>query len=183
MLLRLFIAAFLPEEAKDALFRYVRSFRSFPRNVRWEPKERFHVTLRFLGDVDESRLADISTDIGSMICGSGCVETGFGDLRLFPGSRNPRVLALGLVKSEEFQFLFDRVQRAVLQNGFEMEKRKFVPHVTIGRIRGNFEGIGKIPRPDETEFSIARVGLVRSQLGPRGSRYTSIKTWDLQSGI
>ena len=183
MLLRLFIAAFLPEETKDALFHYVEPLRGFLEGVRWEPREKFHVTLRFLGDVDESRLAGISTDIGSMVCGSGHVESGFGDLRLFPGSRNPRVLALGLMRSERFQTLFDKVQQAVLQNGFEMEKRKFIPHVTIGRIKGSFKGIEKIPRPGGTEFSITEIGLVRSELGPRGSRYTIVKTWNLQSGI
>lgn len=183
LLLRLFIAAFLPEETKDALFRHVQSLRSSLRGVRWEPREKLHVTLRFLGDVDESCLENISADVGSAVCGSGSVECGFNDFCLFPGSRNPRVLALGLVKSEQFQSLFDKVQIAVLQNGFEMEKREFIPHVTLGRIRGDFEGIGEIPRPDGTEFSIKGIGIVKSELGPRGSRYTSLRTWNLQDGI
>lgn len=181
--MRLFIAAFLPEETKDALFRYANSFRDLVQGVRWEPKEKFHVTLKFLGDVEESRLVGISADIGSAVSGSGHVESGFDSLCLFPGPRNPRVLALGLVRSERFQALFDGVQQAVLQNGFEREKRKFIPHVTIGRIRGGFKGIRKIPPPDATEFSITRIGLVRSELGPHGSRYTGLKTWDLQDGI
>ncbi len=181
--MRLFIAAFLPEETKDALFRYVNSFRDIVRGVRWETREKFHVTLRFLGDVEESRLVGISTDIDSAVSGSGCVESGFDGLRLFPGPRNPRVLALCLVRSERFQYLFDGVQQAVLQNGFEREKREFTPHVTIGRIKGGFEGITKIPPVDATGFSIARIGLVRSELGSRGSRYTGLRTWDLQGGI
>ena len=181
--MRLFIAAFLPEETKDALFRHVKSLRSFLRGVKWEPREKLHVTLRFLGDVDEARLENISADVGSALCGSGSVECGFDDFCLFPGSRNPRVLALRLVKSERFQSLFDKVQVAVLQNGFEMEKREFIPHVTLGRIRGDFEGIREIPGPDATEFSIARIGIVQSELGPRGSRYTSLRTWDLRDGI
>lgn len=181
--MRLFVAAFLPEETKDALSRYVNSFRNLVQGVRWEPREKFHVTLRFLGDVEESRLEGISTDIGSVVSGSGRVESGFDGLRLFPGPRNPRVLALCLVRSERFQALFDGMQQAVLQNGFEGEKRKFIPHVTIGRIKGDFEGIRKIPPVDPTEFSITRIGLVRSELGPHGSRYTDLKTWDLQGGI
>ena len=181
--MRLFVAAFLPEETKDALFRYVRSLGGSLRGVRWEPREKLHVTLRFLGDVDESRLEDISADVGSAVCGSGSVESGFDDFRLFPGPRNPRVLALGLVKSEQFQSLFDKVQSAVLRNGFEAERRKFVPHVTLGRIRGDFEGIRKIPRPHRTEFSITRIGIVQSELEPRGSRYTGLRAWNLQGGI
>lgn len=183
LLLRLFVAAFLPEETKDVLSHYVQSLRGLLRGVRWEPREKFHITLRFLGDVDESCLENISADIGSAVCGSGSIESGFDNFCLFPGSRNPRVLALGLVKTEQFQSLSDKVQSAVLRNGFKMEKRKFIPHVTLGRIRGDFEGIRKIPRPDRTEFSITRVGLVQSELGPRGSRYTSLRTWNLQDGI
>ncbi len=181
--MRLFIAAFLPEETKDAVFRYVRSLGGFVRGVRWEPREKLHVTLRFLGDVDESRLEDISADVGSAVCGSGSVLSGFDDFRLFPGPGDPRVLALGLTKSGQFQSLFDKVQGAVLQNGFETEKRKFVPHVTLGRIRGDFEGTGKIPRPDRTEFRITKIGIVRSELGPRGSRYTGLREWNLRGGI
>ena len=181
--MRLFIAAFLPEETGDALFRHVRSLGSLLRGVRWEPREKLHVTLRFLGDVDESRLEAISADVGSAVRGSGSILSGFDDFRLFPGPGNPRVLALGLVKSGRFQSLFDKVQSAVLRNGFEMEKRKFIPHVTLGRIRGDFEGIRKIPRPDRTEFSITRIGIVQSELGPRGSRYTGLGAWNLQSGI
>lgn len=183
LLLRLFIAAFLPEETKDVLFRYVQSLRSFLRGVRWEPREKLHVTLKFLGDVDESCLENISADVGSAVHGSGSIESGFEDFCLFPGSRNPRVLALGLVKSEQFQSLFDKVQSAVLRNGFEMEKRKFIPHVTLGRIRGDFGGTRKVPRPDRTAFSITRVGLVQSELGPRGSRHTTLRNWNLHSGI
>lgn len=181
--MRLFIAAFLPEETKEALSRYVGSFRDLVRGVRWESRDKFHVTLRFLGDVEESRLAGISADIGSAVCGSRQVESGFSDLCLFPGSKNPRVLALGLLKSEQFQVLFDRVQSAVLQNGFKMEERKFLPHVTLGRIRGSFEGLRRIPRPGETEFSITKIGLMQSELGPRGSRYTGLETWDLHGEI
>ncbi len=183
LLLRLFVAALLPEETKNVLFRYVQSLGSFVRGVRWEPREKLHVTLRFLGDVDESRLEDILADVGSAVRGSGSVESGFDDFCLFPGSRNPRVLALGLVKNEQFQSLFDKVQNAVPQKGFEVEKRRFIPHVTLGRIRGDFEGIRKIPRPDETRFSITGIGIVQSELGPRGSRYTSLRTWNLQGGI
>lgn len=181
--MRLFVAAFLPEETKDALFRYVNSLRGFALEVRWEPREKFHVTLRFLGDVEEPRLGGISADIGSAVSDLGHVESGFQGLRLFPGPRKPRVLALELVRSERFQVLFDRVQQAVLQNGFEMEKRKFIPHVTIARIRGDFEGIRKVPPPDATGFSVTKIGLVRSHIGPRGSRYTGLETWNLQGGI
>ena len=181
--MRLFIAAFLPEETKDALFRYAQSLGGFLRGVRWEPREKLHVTLRFLGDVDESCLEGLSADVGSAVCGSGSVESGFDDFCLFPGARNPRVLALGLVKNERFQSLFDKVQGAVLRNGFEMERRKFIPHVTLGRIRGDFGGIGEIPRPDGTEFFITRIGVVQSELGPRGSRYTGLGTWNLRDGI
>ncbi len=183
LLLRIFIAAFLPEETGDVLVRYLRSLRGFLQGVRWERRERLHVTLRFLGDVDESCLEDILASVGTAVCGSGCVDSGFDDLCLFPSSTRPRVLALGLVKTERFQLLFDKVQSAVLQSGFDVEKRKFIPHVTLGRIRGGFSGISRIPRPDPTEFLITRIGIVQSELGHRGSRYTALSTWNLDSGI
>jgi len=181
--LRSFIAAFLPEEIKDALFCYVRSFRGSVQGIKWERREKFHVTIRFLGDVQESRLEDISKDIDSMVHGLGHIETKLGGLCVFPSSKNPRVLALGLATNERFQSLFYKVQNAVIKNGFDMEKRKFIPHVTIGRVRGNFGGVTKIPKLDGIEFSITSIGIVKSELGPQGSSYTTLRTWDIKDSI
>ena len=181
--MRLFVAAVVPEETKDAIFHCVSPLRGFFPNIRWEQKEKFHVTLRFLGDVEKSRIEVLSSCIGSVAYDCDCVESALEGFCLFPAPRNPRVLAMGLVSSAAFQFLFDKVQDAVVQKGFEMEKRKFTPHVTIGRIRGNFKGSFKLPAVDPMKVSIAKISLVRSELGPRGSRYEALGEWDLRGGI
>ena len=104
--MRLFVAAFLPEEAQRDLCAYARSLEGTLVGVRWEPREKLHVTVRFLGEVAESDVSGLSKDIGRSVCGSGEVESEFSRLRLFPGPKNPRVVAVGLSCGSGFPLPF-----------------------------------------------------------------------------
>lgn len=181
--MRLFVAAFVPDEAKDAVCSYVRSLGRLVGGVKWESREKLHVTLRFLGEVPESAVGDISTDIGERVCASDVLKTGFRDILLLPVPKNPRVVAVRLSDGARFRALFNGVEETLWRNGFGKMQRKFVPHITIGRGRGNLGGMDRIPGPGKKEFYISRVGLVRSELHSGGSRYTNIKTWDIQDDI
>ena len=177
--LRLFVAGLLPDEAKDIVCGYVKSLDGSLFGIRWEPREKLHVTLKFLGDVDQRLLQNLMEDIGASLRGLGRIKSGFVAPCFFPDTGKPRVLALRLLKNARFQSLFKKVQAASLQNGFKPERRTFVPHVTLGRMRGNFKKIGKIPEPREFEFSIRTIALVRSEFISGGSVYTNLKTWEL----
>ena len=181
--MRLFVAAFLPGEARDALRSYAQSLSGEVAGVRWEPPEKFHVTLRFLGEVAEADVGSLSRDVGERVSGSGGVESGFSGLRVFPGRKSPRVLAVSLSRGPRFSRLFEAVEAAVLKNGFGGTKGKFVPHVTIGRVRGSFGGARGVSGPGGERFVIRSVGLVGSELRPGGSRYSLLETWDLAGGI
>ncbi len=177
--LRLFIAAFLPTETKQEIIRYAQSLQNLVTSMRWEPLEKLHITLRFLGEVDHSQVEGISQQVGSALCGSGIIDTGIGGYQLFPTRKNPRVFALTFSATQRFGFVFAETQCALAKNGFSPEKRKFVPHVTIGRIKGSFTKAWKIPSPPSIEFCIDEVGLVQSHLNPRGSSYTVLRKWKL----
>ncbi len=181
--MRLFVAAFLPKGARDALASYARSLSGEVAGVRWEPPEKFHVTLRFLGEVGEADVGGLSRDVGERVSGSGGVESGFSGLRVFPGPRSPRVLAVSLSPSPRFRRLFDAVDAAVSKNGFGGTKGKFVPHVTVGRVGGVFGGARGVSGPEAERFVIRSVGLVESELRPGGSRYSRVETWNLADGI
>lgn len=180
--MRLFVAAFLPEEAQRDLCAYARSLEGTLAGVRWEPREKLHVTVRFLGEVAESDVSGLSKDIGDRVRGSGEVESEFSRLRLFPGPKNPRVVAVGLSCGSGFRSLFERVEDALAGKGFG-RKGKFVPHVTVGRIGGRFGGARGVSGPGRKKFLIGSVGLVASELRPGGSRYSRLITWDLRGAI
>ena len=181
--MRLFIAAFLPKEAENALLSYARSLSGEVEGVRWEPREKLHVTLGFLGEVAEPDIGGLSRDVGESVSGSGGVESEFSGLRVFPAQRSPRVLAVVLSCGPRFRRLFEAVEAAVVKNGFGGTKGKFVPHVTIGRVKGAFGGAGGVSGPEGKKFVIRTVGLVGSELRPGGSRYSRLETWDLADSI
>lgn len=181
--MRLFVAAFLPEEAQRDLCAYARSLEGTLAGVRWEPREKLHATVRFLGEVAESDVSGLSKDIGECVRGSGEVESEFSRLRLFPGPKKPRVVAVGLSCGPGFRSLFEGVEDALAGNGFGRTKGKFVPHVTVGRVGGSFGGAKGVSGPGRKKFLIRSVGLVASELRPGGSRYSRLITWDLRSAI
>lgn len=181
--MRLFVVAFLPEEAQRDICAYARSLEGTLAGVRWEPREKLHVTVRFLGEVAESDVSGLSKDIGKSVCGSGEVESEFSRLRLFPGPKNPRVVAVGLSCGSGFRSLFERVEDALAGKGFGRTKGKFVPHVTVGRVGGRFGGARGVSGPGRKKFLIRSVGLVASELRPGGSLYSRLITWDLRSAI
>lgn len=142
------------------------------------------MTLKFFGQAGESSVAELSKEMAELSASLPPVATGFRGLCLFPNPKNPRVLAVGLSPGDGLRFLFDGVCEASARSGFGRRGgRKFVPHVTIGRARAGFEGIADIGGPDELEFFIRRVGLVRSELGPGGSRYFEEGSWALRGTI
>jgi RNA 2',3'-cyclic 3'-phosphodiesterase len=174
---RLFVAAELPEEVVDAL-------------VRWRPRgdalraiapESLHVTLAFLGWRDE---ADIDI-LGGLLDGLARPVGGLsvGGARWLP-LRRPRVLAVELDDADGAlaglqRDVADRVGEAV---GWEPEKRPFLAHVTVARVRGRARVDDPGDPPALGPFAAPALTLFRSHLGPAGSRYEALARARLGSG-
>ncbi len=127
---RLFVAVDLPEPVKNS----ISSIRSGLPDARWVDVRQLHLTLRFIGEVDDvtfdsikNSLAEIfETRFSLTLRGVGC----------FPPKRPPRVIWVGIDDNETLIRLADKVEQVlVLQSGIEPEHRKFSPHITIARFR------------------------------------------------
>ncbi|MDD5285386.1 MAG: RNA 2',3'-cyclic phosphodiesterase [Desulfuromonadaceae bacterium] len=127
--MRLFIAIELPEETKRMLLELKRDIHS----VRWLAPEQLHLTLLFLGEVEEGKLEQLCMALSEIrvepftleIAKSGC----------FPGSRAPKVLWVGLESQPALNLLALNVTDAVSSTGIELEKRRFTPHITLARVK------------------------------------------------
>ena len=145
-----------------------------PLKVWWTPQSNLHLTLRFLGEVDEAKVQGLSRSLGSVVTpevSSGVPLTGF---KCLPSPRSPRVLALTLEPVPSLLHLFEAVERWAVSHGFDPEKRKPLPHLTIARFPNKttlppdlFSGV---PLP-KTAFEAGKVQLMESQLTPRGAVY------------
>ena len=126
-MLRLFIGLELPDAARDRLAMLQNGI----PDVRWLDPATFHVTLRFIGEVDEGVAADIDTALGRTDVPAPPIA--IGGVGHFGTDRRPNVLWAGVQRNEALQFLHDKVDRAVVGAGLAPEARRYHPHVSLAR--------------------------------------------------
>jgi 2'-5' RNA ligase len=171
MFKRLFIALELPAAIRAELARIDPHI----RGVRWVAAGQMHLTVSFLGDVDDPHFERLREELaGVEVPAFFLPVTGIG---IFGGER-PRTVWAGVGKGHPHLFLLHRrIQDAVLRAGLEPDLKPFHPHITLGRMRGVSRATLKpfLRRHAETEFGLWKVTgfvLFSSVLAPEGSSHT-----------
>ena len=125
---RLFTGLEIPAEIGQTLS----NLRGGLPGARWVDPENYHVTLRFIGDIDD-RLAH---EIASLLDGvrRRSFEVRFGNLMSF-GGRKPRAVVVAVEPIQPLLELQSELERLMQRLGLEPEGRKFIPHVTLARLR------------------------------------------------
>ena len=128
-MIRLFVGLDLPEFVRDSLFEMTVGI----PGVRWVPEENYHLTLRFVGEVDRHTAEDVHYALSN-------VHVPAFDIRLngigtFEDRRRTKALWVGVERSPELIRLQETVERAVIRAGLSREPRRFFPHVTLARCR------------------------------------------------
>jgi 2'-5' RNA ligase len=175
----MFIAALLPEEIRKQLKNYIGSLKNSIEGVKWEKSEKLHVTLKFLGDVDESKVDEISNMLGKLVHSYSPFKLHLSDFGGFPDLKYPRVLYVGLSGNSELSKFYSELDQYLSKIGFEKENRKFIPHVTLARVKKKVHIKETLPLTQST-FDITHIGLIKSELRPEGSVYTPVKIVELK---
>jgi 2'-5' RNA ligase len=172
---RLFAAADLPEGVREALADWGAAAAGASAALRPVPAERLHLTLVFLG----SRAAEEAERIGELVtgCADGAVPAALGDV-LWLSPRRPHVLTVGLRDpTGRIGELQGRVQDALVAGaGHEAERRRYLPHVTVARVRRGTRlspGDLALPEVPRAAFALEALTLYRSNLGP-SPRYEAL---------
>ncbi len=125
---RLFVALELPEPTRDAILE----LGSGVPGAYWCEEDQLHLTLRFLGDADGPRREALVRSLERLrLERFPLVLKGIG---FFPLRGTPESLWLGVERSESLDALQSRVDSAATRAGFEKDRRKWSPHVTIARL-------------------------------------------------
>lgn len=130
---RIFVALNVPDEAKNKLFNIV--YQLHPdKNLNWEKKEKIHLTLKFVGDIDDELLPEIKNDLKFLqeYETQKLQITGFGFFFRF---KEPKILWAGLKFSNELKLIAKRLDDYFTKFGIEKENREFKPHLTLMRIK------------------------------------------------
>lgn len=178
--MRLFIAVNLPVEIKRSLGSFIQVLRRFPLDARWVTEANLHLTLQFLGNVYEEQVPAIVQGLNRAAAGVAPFKLVISGTGVFPSVERPRVLWVGV--SGETIILTDlhrRVQEEMGLLGFEAERRRFSPHLTLARIRSprGFrtlldkaeEYAGKTKKFGNTR--IVSMELMLSELSSKGAKY------------
>jgi 2'-5' RNA ligase len=186
--IRTFIGIALPAEVRHVIARYIDSLRSkFPGiRVGWEKEEKLHITIKFLGNKDESQLIDLKQALEDVAAQHGEFSVLISGTGVFPSLRRPGVLWLGVSEGRESVVsLAESVESACEAVGILHDKRPFSPHLTIGRIREPQKAcqlaaahIGSDFAP--ISFEVRRITFYLSRLHPSGSVYETISFHDLR---
>jgi RNA 2',3'-cyclic 3'-phosphodiesterase len=130
---RLFVALNLPPATREALWKAAEPLRDLGLPVKWVRGDGIHVTLKFLGEVDDAREAELVAALGRAASGARTLPLALGGFGVFPDFRRPRVVWGGIAPDPALEILQHRVEQEFAPLGFPTEARAFRPHVTLGR--------------------------------------------------
>jgi 2'-5' RNA ligase len=180
-LIRSFLAIELPKPILRKIEEVQGDLRLTHADVRWVNPEKIHLTLKFFGNIEESRVDPIFKSIEKTIRNTSPFSLKVRGVGAFPQMKNPRVIWMGLVEEGEDLTSFQKQIETQLEKiGFPPEGRFFHPHLTLGRMRssrGKGDLVGRIERYKEEEFGdlqVESVVLFKSDLKPTGPIYTSL---------
>ncbi len=183
---RAFVAANLNPDLQAALAMVQDRLRATRADVGWVRPENLHLTLKFLGQVEEERIGAIRDAIAAAAAGSGPVRLVFQGLGAFPNPRAARVVWIGLSHGAEVLAALQAGIEAALESlGFGREARPFTAHLTLGRVRGPARreqlarALAEAPTEALGEMVLDRIELMKSDLSAGGARYSILQSFSL----
>ncbi|TAK96935.1 RNA 2',3'-cyclic phosphodiesterase [Patescibacteria group bacterium] len=177
---KIFIGIDLPFQAKKRLAQKLEKFADLP--VKWIDPELFHVTLLFLGHIENEDVPDLCERVREAVADQPMFEISLNHIELGPDPNNPKLVWASGESNEELRELFARVDKAA--SSASVEKKTFRPHVTLGRLRHYaWMTLGEAPVID-VEMNLAvpvdAVHIFESSVEQGRTRYFSLEICPLQ---
>lgn len=181
---RLFIALNLPSDVQETLkvVGGTLHIKNKHADIKWVRPEIIHLTLHFLGWVDENRVEMVKSLIGKVVKGIEPMQVALGKLGCFPDARRSRVVWVALEEgSGALKKLHAQLRDALRGAGFEVDARPFDAHLTLGRVRAPQALKGLDTNIPPLQFTIDHVDLMESVLHPEGPEYLVLESYVLHS--
>jgi 2'-5' RNA ligase len=184
--MRLFVALEIPGEIRSALAVFLKELRAIAPRAKWVRADSLHVTLKFLGEVEPSKLAAVKTTLAA-IRSPQAVVLDFRGLGFFPNEKRPRVFWASMEASPNLAPLAADIDQALHKLGFPPEERPFTPHLTLARF--NPPGLAAHVRAAGQQNQSRSFGslttrefhLIESKLKPTGAEYTNLQSFPFVS--
>lgn len=182
-MIRTFLAIDIPKEVKDSMERIQYRLRNSLKEgmIRWTKPGSVHLTIKFFGSISERDIEHIHGLLQESSKGFKPFELVAEKVGVFPNTRQPRVLWLGITSSDNaLMNLQKQIDDDLHGLGFPREERTFRPHLTLGRTKAHrgIEGLSAVLE-EFKDFKAGRfpaqgLTLYRSDLRPEGPLYTKL---------
>lgn len=180
--IRTFIAVEMSPAVRHAAAELIGKLAPLSDDVKWVEPHNMHLTLKFLGDVDEADIPRVCEATAAATADRSPFTLRMFGVGAFPNVRRPRTIWVGAREgSEETVELAVRIDRAMRKLGFPKEGRRYTPHLTLGRVRRGGpwltplgEALAQHAALDLAETRVDRVVVFSSQLGRKGPTYTPL---------
>jgi 2'-5' RNA ligase len=149
--------------------------------LKWVPAENWHVTVAFLGEVDERALARLDAAVEPVTAMFRPFSLALSGLDWFPSTLKPRLLTLKVETSDALLSLQREVVGALRREGFHTENRAYRPHLTLARLKGARRRFNPpaLPPVATIEFQAEELVLFQSITGGQASVYRPLQRFEL----
>jgi len=178
MKIRTFLALELPQTVRNKLSAHAELISGHDKlqQIRWIPKQNYHLTLAFLGNVEYVLISSLQLKLEQNLSSNKAIPFRFTEITPFPFSCTPQIAAAMLENSGELMQLQQNIAKCVRDFGISLKRRGFTPHVTLGRLKSRSrKSLAFRPQQIFLEGVSEKVVIVKSELAPKGAVYTSVE--------
>lgn len=178
---RIFIAIELPRDLKEKMIEVKNYFKNLP--FRWVKPENIHLTLFFLGNLEDKEIENLKEICQNTISLSKSFPISFKRLGGFPDQRKIHTLWVGVEENNQLDHLYLSLASKLQSGGFQIEGRKFTPHITLARLKRGInleKEIEKFKEKDFGKFLVTKVTLFASLLKASGPKHIPLGNFSLR---
>ncbi|MCX7927982.1 MAG: RNA 2',3'-cyclic phosphodiesterase [Candidatus Omnitrophica bacterium] len=187
--MRSFIALTLPEPIKEKIANLQQALSESKADVKWVEKSNIHLTLKFLGEIDQETLEKVKSCLKEIVNDFRKFNLGLDKLKGFPSLEKARVIWIGTQEgSHQVTDLATQIEETLQNLGIAKEQRPFRCHITLGRIRSpknlnklaeRIKILNQKPLFVFEPFQVDKITLFESILLPSGPVYRTIAEYNL----
>ena len=148
------------------------------RNVRASPISQMHITMRFIGDIDDGKTGKVARCVSEAVLGMEPFTVAVRGCGCFPNPKRPKVLWVGVEPEDVLKGISDRISENLRASNIAFDEKPFKGHITIGRCSGpaDVEQFLSAHSDDEfTSFLCDEILVMRSELSPKGAKHTVLE--------
>ncbi|MCF7875119.1 MAG: RNA 2',3'-cyclic phosphodiesterase [Candidatus Omnitrophica bacterium] len=175
--MRAFIGLDLTNQTKAKIKEVTDKLESLPIKAKWVNNKNLHITLKFLGNINQEQLDTVKKIIAGISGRYNPFELHLKSFGFFPNSRKPRIFFISFCPGKRLEALSESLGKRLNQVGFK-EDKKFRPHITLARIK-SLKNIKQLSEKinqlkAESKFKINKISLFKSTLTQKGPIYQEI---------